>query len=95
MAVFAPSVMVLAFLSTNPRLYLYKFYLSAILSITLPDLLLATLFLKRVSRYRNRRYCDILIFLVCGFSMHNRILNEFFKYSYIVRGDLEGATGAD
>ena len=38
-------------LDADPRLYILKFWLSALVTIVLPDILLGTLFLNKVSLY--------------------------------------------
>lgn len=47
--VFTPCLMLAPSLDADPRLYILKFWLSALVTIVLPDILLGTLFLNKVS----------------------------------------------
>lgn len=51
--VFTPCLMLAPCLDADPRLYIHKFWLSALVTIVLPDILLGTLFLNKVSLYNS------------------------------------------
>ena len=49
LAIFVPGLMFMPCLDSDPRLYVHKFWMTALVSVALPDVLIGTLFLKKVN----------------------------------------------